>query len=220
VIVDTNDHQKQLQDLTDFEIKDLLKVYKQRIEALSAKQNIRYVLVFKNHGRDAGTSLKHSHTQVTATNHIPGFVTQKLEAVHKHENCPYCEIISIEKTSTRRCFENDSFVAFTPYASRYNYEIWIFPKKHYASITQIDDWEYLELAQIFKKALQKLKDLGCSYNFFIHNTPQQLIEKPKSLHFHLEICPRMSTFGGFEMGSEIIINTVSPELAAKFFRGE
>jgi len=197
-----------------------LKIYKQRIEVLSAKPDIKYVLVFKNHGKDAGTSLKHSHTQVTAMNHIPGFVMQKLLAVQKHDSCPYCELLDIEKASVRKCFENNSFVSFTPYASRYNYEVWIFPKKHYASITELDDWEFLELAQIFKKTLLKLKDLGCSYNFFIHNTPNNMDDGKKSLHFHIEICPRMSTFGGFELGSEIIINTVSPEIAAKFYRGE
>jgi len=40
----------------------------------------------------------------------------------------------------------------------------------------------------------------------------------KDLHFHIEIKPRVSSWGGFELGSDIIINTVLPETAAKFYR--
>jgi len=157
-----------------------------------------------------------------ALNHIPNFVMQKLEAVNKYPGCPYCEILGAETNSTRRCFENESFIAFAPFASRFNYELWIFPKKHYVSITELDDWEILGLAQILKKALLKLKSLNVSYNMFIHNSPQYFINNNnyKPLHFHIEICPRIGSFGGFEFGAEIVINTVSPETAARYYRGE
>jgi UDPglucose--hexose-1-phosphate uridylyltransferase len=155
-------------------------------------------------------------------NHVPRLVQDKLDAINKYSRCPYCDVISVEKSSFRRCFENNNFISFTPYASRFNYEVWIFPKKHYISITQLDDWELLELAQMLKKILLKLKELNVSYNFFIHNSPQNYINnnQVKGMHFHLEICPRISIYGGFELGSEVIINTVSPESAARFYRGE
>jgi UDPglucose--hexose-1-phosphate uridylyltransferase len=222
VIVETNDHNKQLPDLTDFDLKELLKVYKSRIEELSKMPHIKYVFIFKNSGLDAGTSVKHSHTQVTALNNIPRQVQEKLDALAKFNRCPYCDIINIEKISFRKCYENNNFVAFTPYASRFNYEIWIFPKKHYLSVTQLDDWELLELAQIMKKILMKLKEMNVSYNIYYHNSPQNYINNSqvKGMHFHVEICPRMSLLGGFELGTDIIVNSVSPETAARFYRGE
>lgn len=226
VIAETNDHKKQLHDLEDFELKDLLKVYKNRIEELSKKQNIKYVMIFKNSGKEAGTSLKHSHTQVAALNHIPPLVMSEINAVKKFNHCPYCDILNIEKSSLRRCFENNSFVAFTPYASRFNYEIWIFPKKHYLSITEMDDWELLELSQILKKTFIKLKQMDASYNLFIHNSPEssnknlENISELRNLHFHIEITPRINKWAGFEIGAETYINIVSPENAAKFYRGE
>ena len=219
VIIETNDHKKQLHDLKDFEIKDLLKVYKNRMEDLSAKPHIQYVLIFKNHGKNAGTSLKHSHTQVVAFNHIPADIADKLDAVKNYDACPYCEILNIEKGSDRRCFENNSFVAFAPYASRFNYEIWIFPKKHYTSISEFDDWEFLELAQIIKKIVARLKIMNASYNYFIHYTPKNS-GYDKGLHFHFEITPRIETWGGLEDGSGTYVNKISPEHAAQFYRGE
>ncbi len=223
IIVETNNHKKQFHDLEDFELKDLFKVYKHRIEELSKRPHIKYVLVFKNSGKEAGTSIKHTHTQVAALNHIPHLLHEEIEAVNKFPHCPYCDIINIEKTSFRNCFENNSFLAFTPYASRFNYEVWIFPKKHYTSITELDDWEFLELAQILKKIFGRLKTLNAPYNFFIHNSPHSYNQQNKgmqNLHFHIEITPRISTCAGFEIGSETFINIVSPETAAKFYRGE
>jgi UDPglucose--hexose-1-phosphate uridylyltransferase len=220
VIVETNNHDKQLFDFSDAEIKNLLLVYKNRIEDLSNKDYIKYVLIFKNHGPNAGTSLIHSHSQVLAINHIPKLVREELSAAANHTTCPYCGIVAAEKGSLRRCFENNSFLAFTPYASRFNYEIWIFPKKHYLSLTQLNDGELLELATIMRQVLSRLKILDCSYNYFIHNTPKELMGHPRALHFHIEITPRIDTWGGVENGIETFINKVSPETAAKFYRGE
>ncbi len=221
VIVETNEHWKQLFDFSERDMKELLEVYKQRIEDLSAKEHIAYVHVFKNHGREAGTSIRHTHTQIMALNHIPHLIAEELAAVAAYERCPYCDILNIEKTSHRRCFENAGFVAFTPYASRFNYELWIFPKKHYLSITELDGYELFELADILKKALLKLRDVNVSYNLFIHNSPQPYIGSGKrGLHFHIEITPRIDLWGGFEHGSESYINRITPEDAARFYRGE
>ncbi|MEM3127291.1 MAG: galactose-1-phosphate uridylyltransferase [Candidatus Woesearchaeota archaeon] len=215
VIVETNDHKKQLWDLSKEEIVDILGVYRQRINEISQHPNTKYVLIFKNHGPKGGTSLVHSHTQLTSYSFIPPYVQEKINAAKKFSYCPYCDIIRREKDSFRRCFENETFVAFTPYASRFNFEIWILPKQHLANLNDFDDKKLHDLADIMKNILLKLKKLNCSYNYYIHYSPEG-----ESLHFMIEVCPRIATWAGFEMGSNIIINSVSPETAASFYRGE
>jgi len=118
---------------------------------------------------------------------------------------PLKDIISAHKT----------FVAFTPYASRFNFEVWIFPKKHVINLNELNDKELLDLAIILKKIVVKLKRLNASYNFFFHYAP-----KGEDLHFHIEITPRFAIWAGFEFSSNAVINSVSPEDAAKFYRGE
>src|SRR3989344_1268578 len=159
VVIETPDHQKQMWNFNEEEIKEILKVYCQRINALSAIPGIRYVSVFKNSGKDAGTSIVHTHTQVMANNLIPPEILDEIDAIKKFPSCPYCEIIENEKKSYRRCFENESFAAFTPYASRFHYETWVFPKIHVNSITKMDDKMLLDLAKIMKQILFKLKEL-------------------------------------------------------------
>jgi UDPglucose--hexose-1-phosphate uridylyltransferase len=215
VIVETPDSEKQLCDLDVGHIKDVLRVYGLRIQELSQKPYISYVSVFKNHGKDAGTSLFHSHSQVIAYNKFPNLVREKIAAVKRYQRCPYCDIINIEKGSYRRCFENESFVAFTPYASRYHFEIWVFPKNHVRNINELNDSHLNDLAYVLKQILLKLKSISASYNMALFYSPAG-----EDLHFHIEICPKMAIFGGFELLTNDVINSVSPEDAARFYRGE
>ncbi len=213
IIVETNNHNENLWDFDKQRLKELLQVYNERIEEIDAMPNIEYVSVFKNHGKKAGASIVHSHSQVIALNVVPSYVRDCFEAATMYGACPYCRIWQIEKDSLRRCFENSSFIAFTPYASRFNYEIWILPKKHYIRLRQINDKEYDDLAEILQKILRKLKSINAPFNLeFIHSP------YGRDLHFRFEITPRISTWAGFEFGSGVTINSVSPEKAAEFYR--
>ncbi|MBI4144293.1 galactose-1-phosphate uridylyltransferase [Candidatus Woesearchaeota archaeon] len=210
VIVETNDHTKQLHDLSKEEIGLVLQAYKDRITHLQEREYVKYVCVFKNSGISAGTSIVHSHSQLITSQTIPEEVMQKVAARNKYVQCPYCEIIQNEKKSDRRCFETDEWVAFCPYASRFMYEIWIFPKKHILTIEQA----YLNgLADILQMTLKKIGQLGCSYNYYLHYSP-----KGEDLHFHIEVCPRISTWAGFELSSGTIITGITPEQAAQYYR--
>lgn len=212
VIVETNDHNKQLWDLPGKDIKLILDVYKNRISELNKLRNIKYTIVFKNHGKEGGTSLVHSHTQVVALPLVPTAIKEEVKAINKFKKCPYCRILKMESKSKRKCFENKSFVAFCPYASRFNYEVWVFPKKHVRNITELDDKETNDLAEILRKILVKLKKINAAYNFFLHYSP-----KKQGLHFHIEVTPRIATWAGFEFSTDFIINSVMPEDAAGFY---
>lgn len=213
VIVDTNNHKTQLWDTNKEHINLLLNFIKERIGKLEKLKNINYVQIFKNQGKKAGTSIIHSHTQITALANIPSAVIEKIKAIKKHKKCPYCEIIKIERKSKRKCFENKTFLAFTPYASRFNYEIWIFPKKHIKKLDELKNNEITDLAEILNKILKKLRELNIAYNFYMHYSP-----KKENLHLHFEVTPRESTWAGFEFGTGTTINSIMPEIAAKFYR--
>jgi UDPglucose--hexose-1-phosphate uridylyltransferase len=146
---------------------------------------------------------------------IPNTIKEKLEAIKRYSYCPYCDIINKEKNSLRHCYENNSFIAFTPYASRFNYEIWIFPKNHIKTFNDFNDGMYEDLANILKKISQKLESMDFAFNVEYNYSPNN-----EDLHFHIEVMPRVATWAGFELGFGIEINTVSPETAGKFYRGE
>ena len=96
IIVETSHHKSQLADLPVSDFRQLLEVYKVRFHDLSKLKNIKYVQVFKNHGKDAGTSLVHSHSQIVAVAQVPTLIQEEIDASKRYKKCPYCEILNLE----------------------------------------------------------------------------------------------------------------------------
>ncbi|RLG21058.1 galactose-1-phosphate uridylyltransferase [Candidatus Micrarchaeota archaeon] len=221
VLVETPEHGKRFSDLSEMQIRHVLDAFINRINALNDLPGIRYVSIFKNQGQEAGASIFHAHSQILALNVTPSFVKEKMlmcyDYIIKNESCPYCEIIKMEAEGPRKVFENESIIAFTPYASRFPFEVWFFPKRHLPNLNTMSDKELNDLASALKKVIGKLDSLGYpSYNLVYFNAEP----KGENFHFHIELLPRLSKWAGFEMETGIIINTVPPEEAAMFYRGE
>ena len=215
VIIESPVHTEQLWDFGVQKLSTLLKVYNRRVGELLNMNNIGYVSLFKNHGKEAGASLVHSHTQLVALSMVPRAVHEKAVASRNFGSCPHCRIIQVEKQSSRRCFENASFVAFTPYSSRFNYELWVYPKAHIKTFGELNNAQIDDLAQILQKVLAKLKQINAPYNILMVNSP-----RGDNLHAHIEITPRTGIWAGLELGTETYINSILPEYAASFYRGE
>jgi len=218
VIIETPDHKKELHNLSEAQIEQLLKMYAKRTQALSKIKNIEYILCFKNQGSKAGASIVHAHSQIFATDILPPEIKEELELARQHrlknKICAYCDIIKKEMKSPRKIYEDKFVAAFAPYASQYHYEAWIFTKRHLDNITKLNDNEFKSFAKALKKILLKLNKLNLSFNYFLHQ-----VVSDAGQHFYLKIQPRDSVWAGVELGSGLVINSVSPEQAAKFFRG-
>ena len=52
------------------------------------------------------------------------------------------------------------------------------------------------------------------YNLVLHSAPPGTDD----FHWHLHLLPRLTTFGGFELGTGVIINVVDPDRAAEALR--
>jgi UDPglucose--hexose-1-phosphate uridylyltransferase len=217
VIVETPNHTKELGELEVEDIQLVLEMFKKRTLALSRVENIDYILCFKNQGSKAGASIVHAHSQIFATNIIPPDVHEEMGLAQsykvEHGTCAYCDIIQKEMRDERKIFENKEIAAFAPYASEYHYEAWVFTKRHLDNITALNEAEASSLAKCLKKILTKLHSLDLSFNMFMH----QVISK-QDQHFYIKIQPRDSIWAGVELGSGLVINSISPELAAEYFR--
>lgn len=219
VIVETPIHKQQFHELSVERIAKYLQLLFKRRNALYKVPGIKFVAMFKNHGLEAGTSLAHEHSQIIAYNRLPANIEREIKEItkyfRKHRKCPFCKIVEIERKGPRRIAENNSFLAFTPYASIFEFEAGIFAKKHIDSFSKLGEKELLDLAELIKKVAVKLEELNAPYNMYFHESP-----KGKRNHIHVKFAPRLITWGGFEHCTGCIINTVSPEQAAEFFRAE
>jgi len=217
VIIETPRHGEEMASLSEGEIEQILHLYARRTTVLSKNKKINYILCFKNQGAKAGASISHSHSQIFAAQITPPDLKAEIEAAKgyelKNKSCPYCDIIKKEAVSARKIFSDKNIACFTPYASEYHYEAWIFPKRHVDNITLLTAEEFKSLAKALKKILLKLQGLDLAFNFFLHNLVSE-----KNQHLYLKIQPRGSVWAGVELGSGLIINSVSPEKAAVFYR--
>ena len=115
--------------------------------------------------------------------------------------------------------ENQEFLCSNPYAPRFPFEMWILPKRHACYFEDSQKLQFEFLAPILSEALRRMDKVLArpSYNFILHSSP--LHEKTGDFyHWHIEICPRTSIPTGFELGSGLFVNTISPEAAAARLR--
>lgn len=234
VIVESPDHVKHLGDMDVDQIEKVLWAYKQRITDLEKDMRFRYVLVFKNYGSQAGASLSHPHSQLIATPITPRYVKLELSNSRAYflekERCIFCDLIRQELGSGERIInENEYFVTFCPFASRFPFEIWLLPRKHHSGFQELPDEERSQLAIMLKDALARLKVTlnNPPYNYVVHTAPNPTPRPGRpdywgtimyDYHWHIEIIPRLTKMAGFEWGSGLYINPTAPEQAAKYMR--
>ncbi|PIN99338.1 MAG: galactose-1-phosphate uridylyltransferase [Candidatus Diapherotrites archaeon CG10_big_fil_rev_8_21_14_0_10_31_34] len=221
VIVETNNHSKELSELTKEELTDLFTAYKERENELKRKKGVKHVLVIKNFGKECGASLAHNHSQLITFPFIPDKIKREKEKAEeyyeKNGKNVFMEIARIEKNSERKLFENNTFVAFTAFAPKYTYEIWVMPKKQFSNLEEMDSDTLKDLGEAMKFVLEKLRtNIGNPpYNYFLH----ELMESNPAYCFHVKIQPNVKkVYGGIEKGSGIILIEVSPEQAAEELR--
>ncbi|MFA6551720.1 MAG: DUF4931 domain-containing protein [Patescibacteria group bacterium] len=217
VIIDTPKHGVEFGELSEQEILTVLKMYQRRTLALSKLKNLDYILVLKNNGAKAGASLAHAHSQVFATDIIPPDVQAEITAAinyqTEHKRNAYADIIKKEITGPRKIYADKLIVAFCPYASQFNYEAWILPRRFVDNITELNEEELKAFAKVLKKILMKLHKLNLAYNFFMHQ-----VISDSNQYFYVKIQPRGGIWAGVELGSGLVINSIAPETAAKFYR--
>jgi len=228
VIIETPKHTANLFELDEQQIFLILKTYNQRISDLHKDLRFRYVLIYKNHGRLAGAStISHLHSEVIALPATPIRIKQKLSGAKEYyeykERCIFCDIIQQEiETEERLVYNDPHFVVIAPYASRFPFELLIFPRRHSYTYNDMTDAACKSLALALKKvirALYKVLD-NPPYNLILHNSPNLIPHKDYWLtikddfHWHIEVVPRIHRTSGFEWGTGFYINRVAPEFAA------
>jgi UDPglucose--hexose-1-phosphate uridylyltransferase len=221
VVIESPYHNKNFSNYTMPEVKNILIAYRERYDKLSAHcPEIDLVLIFRNHGRLAGTSLIHPHSQIIATPIVPLSLRTSLLGARtfcdEEGICPFCQLIKEEKSKkTRIAYENSSFIALCPFASKVPYEVWILPKRHSAKF-EFREIELEDLADVLLKVLSSLHKIfgDFSYNYLIKSAPVEDYNV-EYFHWHIDILPRLVTHAGFEMGSDIYVNPVLPEEASR-----
>jgi UDPglucose--hexose-1-phosphate uridylyltransferase len=223
-VVILKEHGKFIPDISLDEVCSMIDAYHRRFIEISKDECVRYISVFHNHGKEAGASIGHLHSQIIASSVLPVNVKRSLcgakKYFEKNGKCVHCDVIDFElKDKKRIVFENDKFIVVVPFASKIAFQMEIFPKEHQSSFSMLKKEDVYFFAEALQSTITKLKK-GVNdppFNFFIHTTPVKNSEF-EHYHWHLEILPKTAIWAGFELGTGMEISAVIPEDAAEFLR--
>lgn len=192
IVIHSPDHHKNFDELPLTQSELILKAYRQRFNEHKDKGQ---VYIFHNHGEAAGESLPHPHSQLVV---IPDFVKLDISPIN----------FSKEK---EEFYETEHFTVFSPLSSEWPDEVWIMPKLKDKFYGEITDEEIKGLAKTLYRIIQIL-DLrhGNEFPFNFYIAP--------SKGWYLRIVPRIKSLGGFEIGTNVSVNTQDPKETSAFIK--
>jgi len=219
IVIDTPLRNTALGELPVGQIEKILLTYQARSQALHDMPHIKYVSIFRNDGYEAGASLAHAHSQIFALPFEPPRLREEAHTIQKfvldNSRDPYDDIIHFEKRENLRIIaENNDWLAFSPYAPQWQMEAWIMPKYQKIHLSDLEGHEIATLAPLVKQITYKLNSNNINYNLSIEEglvAHQRITLKFKGRNV-------VSPWGGLEVSTGVIINTIPPEASAEWYR--
>jgi UDPglucose--hexose-1-phosphate uridylyltransferase len=230
VVVYTADHNQTLAQLPVERVRLLVDVWSDRYESLGSRPEFEYVFIFENKGEEIGVTLHHPHGQIYALPFIPPVAAVELEASRKHLDtsgrCLHCEQVERELAGERVVLEGRSMIAFVPHAARWPYEVHVYPRRHVASVAELNGGERDDLAAALVEvasAYDRHFGFSTPYVMAMHQAPTDGRPWPEA-HLHVEFYPphrrsdRLKHPAGVELGAGTFVNDTRPEETADQLR--
>jgi len=215
VVIHSTDHDASIADLEAGQTALVMSAYRARL--LAHRQDpFGSIVVIVNQGRTAGASLEHPHSQLIATVERPELVRAELERL-AGPDCAVCAVVKRERGGDRAVEEAGELLTICPWASSMPYESLLVPAAHLPRFEEGDTDGDLRIAGAIGRLLRRFGGVvGASapYNLVLHSAPPGVSD----FHWHLHLLPRLTTYGGFELATGIIINVVDPDQAAAGLR--
>lgn len=195
VIIHSPDHHQNFGELPFQQVELILKTYRHRYNEHAHKGQ---VYIFHNHGVKGGESLPHPHTQLVV---IPQEMTIEIPMMN-----PDC-LNGVEHPVV----QTSHFILTCPLSSQWPDEVWIAPQKQGRLFGEITDEEVADLADTLTRLVHIL-DLRHGkefpYNFYIY----------PGGNWYLRLIPREKSLGGFEVGTNVFVNTQDPKETIAFIQ--
>ena len=224
VFIESPNHVSSITALPVDHVALIYQAYQERLLAYRRLGTMRYGVVFKNYGMDAGASLLHTHSQLICTDFLPSDVSKvqrrMQQYMEEHRRCYVCDVIEQEIQNQERIVsQSEHFVALCPFASRLPYSVSIVPKRHQSQFEASSQELRDDLARITMRVLSAIETEHprAAYNTILQTAPFDLASQ-NIFHWRMKIIPRLCKVAGFEWSSDCFINTVTPEEAARRLR--
>jgi UDPglucose--hexose-1-phosphate uridylyltransferase len=221
VFVLTPVHDATWADLSDSQAMLVMRALRDRMSEHATIPGLRYSQAVVNRGREAGASIEHPHGQLLSMPFVPGETANEMAGFARFQgNCLLCALIDAEEEAAHRVvYDDDRVMIVSPFWSGSPYEMLIIPRRHNPHLYRAEDEDLAAVGRSVRIAVGALSSrLGdVAYNLLFHSAPYRVTGDH---HWHIHVVPQVTTRGGFELGSGVLINVVPPEVAADELRSE
>ncbi|RSN24227.1 galactose-1-phosphate uridylyltransferase [Streptomyces sp. WAC 05977] len=207
---------------SDAELTDLLFAWQQRHIAL--RGHSAQVVIFRNHGMAAGTSLPHPHSQLAGLPVLAPGTRRRLDSFREHHRRfgrPFAsdELTEELATAERIVHSTENIVVFVPFAPTAAYELRLVPRRARADFAAVPKAELPEIAHMLRLVLGALDEeiADLAYNIVVDTAPTGWEHAP-FLSWSIQILPRRAVPAGLEAATGIPVVTTAPERAAACLR--
>ena len=221
IFVLTPVHDATWADLSDAQSTLVMTALRDRMAEHATVPGLRYSQAVVNRGREAGASIEHPHGQLLSMPFVPGETANEMAGFSRFSgNCLLCAVADAEEEAMHRMvYADGGVVVVSPFWSGSPYEMLIIPRRHSPHLHRASDEDLASVGRSIRLALGALRNrLGdVPYNLLFHSAPYRVTGDH---HWHIHVVPQVTTRGGFELGSGVLINVVPPESAADELRAE
>jgi UDPglucose--hexose-1-phosphate uridylyltransferase len=197
IIVESRLHDDTFDALAPDHAQRVVELYCERYRALAVKT--AYVCIFKNHGRLAGASIPHLHSQIVGTPFVPPRIAREGVAFAKAAKCPLCDLREHPLIA-----ESEHYRWISPRGSFMAHQQWSVPRSHEHEVS-----EPFELSALMLESVRAMRPISDAFNWSFVNFPNE-----RRAHWYLEILPRTVMIAGFELGTGTFVNTIDPSSSA------
>ncbi len=222
LLIPTPRHIVSLSELLDFELRVALQAAQMRITALQQTQGIAHATLFLNCRFEAGASVEHVHWQLIGSPLASPFLRGRSERFRQHQITTGRSllrdlVIQEERAAMRIVNRTAQWTAFCPFASRTAFQMCIAPHSDSGSFSEVSAAGLQQLVELMQSYVTRLESLfgQPGYNVILHQLPFADHQRDA---WWIELFPRLSKNAGFEFGTDIWINPVAPEMAARRLR--
>jgi UDPglucose--hexose-1-phosphate uridylyltransferase len=197
ILIFSPEHDLTLGQLSQEQVELVMAALRDRLEEHASQPNLRYTQAIVNSGREAGASLEHPHGQLLVG------------------SCLLCTTIEAEEDSGQRViYSNDRVVVVCPFWSSLPYEMLVMPREHNPHLHRSPTEDLIAVGEALRRTLLRLGETvgDVAYNVVFHSAPYRVGEP---YHWHAHVWPKATTTAGFELGTGVAINVISPEEAAE-----
>ena len=227
VICFTADHGGAFKSLSPQRVRTLLEAWRDRTRELSQEPFIEHIAPFENRGEEIGVTLAHPHGQIYAYSYLPPRVSKMLEVAKAHHQKTgrvlFDDVVARElRDGDRIIARNEHWVAFTPYASRYPFEIHLAPLQPVADLAELAPAACDSFPSIAIEVMQRLDGvfgIDMAYIAAWHQAPVHEGRDLLRLHWQITSVRRapgkLKYLAGSESAMGAFIMDMKPEQSAQ-----